>query len=331
MVFHPAIIALLLSSLFIAGLVLYSARIGLTILARWDLTSGSELQLELERKTYLVSTVLSYAFGFQVVSLFLYIFTADNLHTQFVGAMCAAGTLYVSSYGYPTLILKTVTFLLAGLWLILNYADNRAYDYPLVRTKYWMLLLLTPVILAEVFLQGSYLLSLEPNVITSCCGSLFTSDTAGVSTEITGLPRVPMQVAFYGCMALTCGSGLYFYFRGKLGYALSLHSLVTLAVSVASLISFISLYVYELPTHHCPFDILQRAYGYVGYPLYFFLGAGALAGMGVGALMPFRRKESLKRALPAIQRKLALVATVSFFLFASIATCQILFSDLTLG
>lgn len=331
MVLHPAIIALLLSSLFIAGLVLYSARIGLTILTRWDLTSGSELQLNLERKTYLVSTVLSYAFGFQVVSLFLYIFTADHLHTQFVGAMCAAGTLYANGFGYPTLIVKMVTFLLAGLWLILNYTDNRAYDYPLIRTKYWMLLLLTPVIVAELFLQGSYLLSLKPNVITSCCGSLFTSDSAGVSTEITGLPRVPTQVAFYGCMALTCTSGLYFYLRGKLGYVLSLLSGVTLVVSVASLISFISLYIYELPTHHCPFDILQGTYGYIGYPFYFFVGGGTLAGIGVGLLMPFRRKQSLKRAVRSIQRRLALLTTVFFLLFALLATYQILFSDLVLS
>jgi len=144
MVLHPAIIALLTSSIFITGLVLYSARIGVTILVRWDLTSGSELQLELERKTYLISTVLANAFVFQLVSLFLYIFTADRLHSQFVGAMCAAGTLYLNGFGYPALMLKIVTFLLAGLWLILDYTDTRAYDYPLVRTKYLLLLVLTP-------------------------------------------------------------------------------------------------------------------------------------------------------------------------------------------
>jgi hypothetical protein len=43
---------------------------------------------------------------------------------------------------------------------------------------------------------------------------------------------------------------------------------VTFLVSVLSLISFISLYFYKLPTHHCLFCILQKEYGYIGYPLY---------------------------------------------------------------
>ena len=67
-------------------------------------------QLILERKTYLISTLLTYLLGFELLSLFLYVFTADQLHTFFVGAMCAAGTLYVNGYGYPALILKVVIF-----------------------------------------------------------------------------------------------------------------------------------------------------------------------------------------------------------------------------
>ena len=49
--------------------------------------------------------------------------------------MCAAGSLYANDYGYPTLIVKLVNFLLAGIWLILNYVDNQGYDYPLIKTK----------------------------------------------------------------------------------------------------------------------------------------------------------------------------------------------------
>ena len=66
MVFHPAILALYISSILIGFMVLYSALHGVQILKRWDLRSGSELQLLLERKTYLVSTLLAYAFAFQL-------------------------------------------------------------------------------------------------------------------------------------------------------------------------------------------------------------------------------------------------------------------------
>src|SRR3990172_2439479 len=106
MTFHPATLALHVSSILIAFMVLYSARYGIRILRKWDIGSGSELQLTLERRTYLISTLLAYTFGFQLLSLFLFIFTADHLHTLFVGAMCAAGSLYFNGYCYPSLILK---------------------------------------------------------------------------------------------------------------------------------------------------------------------------------------------------------------------------------
>ena len=109
---------------------LYASVFGAQILRRWDLRSGSELQLGLERKTYLISTLLAFVFSVELLSLFLFVFTADALRTFFVGAMCAAGTLHVNGFGYPALLLKIVNFVLAGTWLVLNAADIRGYDYP---------------------------------------------------------------------------------------------------------------------------------------------------------------------------------------------------------
>src|SRR4030067_2667265 len=197
MVFHPAIIALSAESLLVSFMISYSAYYGIHILRKWDVRSGSEIQLILERRTYLISTILAYLFGFQLFSLFLFIFTADHLHTLFVGAMCAAGSLYVNGYGYPALILKIITFLLAGLWLILNYADNRAYDYPLIKKKYLFLLLIAPLIVTEMVFQWNYFLRLNPDVITSCCGSLFSAEAGTMTSEIASLPSIPMKVTFY--------------------------------------------------------------------------------------------------------------------------------------
>jgi len=329
-ILHPAVIALLASSVAITGLVLYSARLGVTILRRWDLSSGSELQLALERRTYLVSTILTNAFGFQLVSLFLFVFTADRLHTQFVGAMCAAGTLNVDPSGYPALLLKLATFVLAGLWLILNHVDTRAYDYPLVRVKYAALLLLAPVLLVELVVQGDYLLSLEPNVITSCCGSLFTSDAHGVAADLAALPARPTSIAFFIVLGVTCLSGLVFWHWRRGGYLVALLSAASLVVSLAAIVSFISPYVYEMPSHHCPFDILQSGYHWIGYPLYLLLGAGTLAGMGVGALMPFRRIPSLQRVAPQIQRHLALASAILLALFTATTVWVVVTSDLSL-
>ena len=75
MILHPSILSLFVSSLLTSLMVLYSSVYGVQILRHWDIRSGSELQLNLERKTYLISTIVSYFLGFQLVSLFLFIFT----------------------------------------------------------------------------------------------------------------------------------------------------------------------------------------------------------------------------------------------------------------
>ena len=330
MIFHPLILSLNGASILISLMILFSSYFSFQILRKWDLASGSELQLSLERKTYLISTLLAYLFGAQLLSLFLYVFTVDHLHVFFVGAMCAAGSLNVNGYGYPALVLKVGNFLLAGLWLILNYADNRGYDYPLVKKKYWLLLLISPFILMEAFLQINYFLRLKPDIITSCCGSLFSTEGTAITSEIASLPSIPMKVAFYLAVGLTVTSGTRYSFKGKGEYLFAGLSIITFFVSVLSLVSFISIYFYELPTHHCPFCILQKEYGYVGYPLYLTLLGGAIAGMGVGVLAPFREIKSLKEVLPSIQKKLALTSSILFLIFSAIVTYRMIFTDFML-
>jgi hypothetical protein len=330
MVFHPLIMALYAASILIGFMVWYASYFGVQIIRKWDIRSGSELQLTLERKTYLISTLLTYIFGAELLSLFLYIFTVDRLHTFFVGAMCAAGSLYVNGYGYPTLVLKLINFLLAGIWLILNYVDNRGYDYPLIQKKYLFLLFLAPLIFTELFLQANYFLRLRPEIITSCCGTLFSSSGKGLASEITALPALSMKFVFYLSILGTVASGLYFYRRGSGGYLFAGMSTFAFIVSLLAILSFLSLYFYELPTHHCPFCILQEEYGYVGYPLYLSLLGGAIAGVGSGILMPFRAIKSLSAIVPPLQKKLALLSLILFVLFAAMATWTILSSNLIL-
>lgn len=328
MFFKPGIIALFVSSLLISGMALYASFYGALILRYWDINSGSETQLRLEKRTYLISTIISYACVFQLFSLFLFIYTADRLHPFFTGAMCAVGSLNVNYWGFPVVILKIITFLLAGLWLIINFTDNRGFDYPLIRLKYLLLLIITPLILAETIMQSAYFLRLNPEVITSCCGSLFTADTKGVASEIITLPRSIMEIVFYAAVIGSLVLGAVFYRTGEMGYGFSAATSVTFLIAIASFISFISIYFYELPTHHCPFCILQKEYGYIGYFLYLLLLSGGLTGMGVGLLMPFRQMPSLRETLPTIQRHLTLTSVICYLSFTAIATYRIIFSNL---
>ena len=284
MILHPPIVALLVGSLLVSFLLILASWYAIRIFRGWDLASGSEFQLGLERRTYLVSTAMGYACAFQVVSLFLFVYTADDLAPLFVGAMCAAGTLYANSFGYPTLMLKAVGAILAGAWLIVNYADNRGRNYPLIKEKYGFLFVLTPVALSETAAQAAYFGGLKADVITSCCGSLFSAGASGVASELAALPSSPTRVAFYTVVAALLLAGGWFRRRASGGYVVSALSILAFLVSIAAIISFISLYIYELPTHHCPFCILQREYHFIGYPMYALLFAGITAAIIVGMI-----------------------------------------------
>jgi len=330
-ILHPAIIALLAGSLLVSLMAVYSGYWGFSILRRWDLKSGSDAQLSLERRTYLISTILTYAFGFQLISLFLYIYTADTLHNLFAGAMCAAGTLNVNKYGYPLLILKIVNFIFAGLWLILNYADTRAHDYPLIKKKYALLLLVAPLIFSEGLLQAAYFMGLKADVITSCCGSLFDAGGNTISSDLAALPPFPMMAAMYLSLSMSVCIGGLFLYTGRAGRLFSLLSGSSFLIAIASVVSFVSIYIYELPTHHCPFCVLQKEYGYTGYFLYASLFVGGIAGMGVGMLAPFRHLPSLAKILPVIRKRLALFSLIFYAVFILLVTYLVLSSSLSLS
>jgi hypothetical protein len=244
--------------------------------------------------------------------------------------MCAAGSLKVNGFGYPTLIIKMVICLLAGLWLIVNATDNRADDYPLIRIKYWFLLLLTPVVLAETTMQAGYLLSLKPNIITSCCAILFSTDANSVVSDLLSLPNSLALTAFFASASITVALGLSVYLQSKGARLFAIASLIHCISSIVALISFISIYIYELPTHHCPFCILHQEYGYIGYPLYTALLVSAIFGMGTGVIDPFRTITSLHSVIPPLQKRLALISTLSTLAFVLMTGTSILFSNLSM-
>ena len=330
MLLNPAILALTLGSLLVSGMLCYAAFFGANILRAWDLNSGSELQLRLEKQTYLISTLLVVALIFQFLSFSLFIYTADRLHPFFTGAMCAAGSLYANRWGYPALLLKLAALILAGLWLIINRADNGGYDYPLIRVKYRLLLGLAPLVVVEALTQWLYFSHLQPNIITSCCGALFTTGGDSLGADILSLPPKPMLVAAFTAIGAVLAAGLWFFLAGKGGYLLAGLSLAAFVIAGLACITAVSPYIYELPTHHCPFCLLQWEYGFVGYFLYLSLLVGVLGGVGAGLLAAFRDRPSLAASLPAFQARLALAAMLGFGFFAVLAGYQVLRSHLVL-
>ncbi len=294
MFFDPAILALTFVSGVVLLMVAGSAMFALQLLRHWDIDSGSERQLRLERRTYLIATLMSWAFAFELLSLLLFVYTAESLSGQFVGAMCATGVLNANPWGWPTLFLKIGLFFGGALWLALNAFDNRGYDYPLIRPKYALLLLIAPFVATEAALQLRFFLALSPDIITSCCGSLFSANAQGVAAEVSAL--TPRNAA--GSLALSGAAviaGGLIYLRRRRGAGLyALLAVIACVSALLAVVSLLSPYIYEHPQHHCPFCLLKSGHGFIGYLLYLPLfGATALA-LAALATAVWRRFPSLR-------------------------------------
>lgn len=330
MIFQPAIIALLLASGLGLAMLLAAAPFAVQVIRHWDIQSGAERQLLLERRTYLFSTLLTFVLAMQGIALLLFVFNADRMAVLFVGAMCAVGTLNVNPFGFPALLLQMAVFFLAAIWLVINHVDTRAPDYPLVRIKYGLLLALVPVLAASFLVQLQYFLGLKANVITSCCGSLFSEGTQALSGDIAALPPAPAMLGFYIVLGVAVAVAGYHARTRRGGYLVALTSGSALVAALAGILSFVSLYIYEHPHHHCPFCILKPEYDYQGYWLYIPLFAATAAGLAVGALQAFRRVPSLAAVVPATTARLAGIAAAGYLMFTAIATFMMLRSNLIL-
>ena len=279
MLFQPAIIALLLASALCVLALAASAPFALDVIRRWDIASGSERQLQLERRTYLFSTLLTFVLALQLAAVLLFVFNAEKMSGMFVGAMCAVGTLNVNAFGFPALNAKIA-------------------------------------------------------VITSCCGSLFSEGSPTLAAEASALPPLPALWLFYGSLGGAIAVAAWHGHGGgrsrAAAYALAAASALAFAATIAGILSFVSLYIYEHPNHHCPFCILKPEYGYQGYWLYVPLFGATAAGLAAGAGQPFARIESLRAIVPGFSRNLAAIAANGFALTAAIATAMIWQSRLIL-
>jgi hypothetical protein len=333
MIFQPAIIALLLASTISVVMLLAAAPFAVQIIRHWDIASGSERQLQLERRTYLFSTLAVFVMATQLLALLLFIFNADKMSVMFVGAMCAVGTLNVNGWGFPALLAQMAAFFLAAGWLAVNHVDTRAPDYPLVRIKYAALLALLPAVAAVLWLQVEYFANLRADVITSCCGSLFSEDTKGLTGDMAALSPVPAMIGFYIALALAFATAAFHSQTkrgGASGYAVAATGSAAFVAALTGIIAFVSLYLYEHPHHHCPFCILKPEYDWQGYWLYVPLFAATACAVGAGAVQPFRKVDSLRDVIPQVSARLAAVAAAGFLIFALIATVFVAKSNLIL-
>lgn len=314
MIFQPAALALLfatsLNALMLAGAGGFAVR----LLRHWDPASGSERQIALERRTYLISTLVGLSLLLGLPGLALFVHNADAMAPFFTGAMCAVGSLKANAWGMPALSTMLAGFFLAAAWLVLNHLDSLGWDTPLIRGKYRLLLVLAPLAAMQAGFLWLYYLNLNPEIITSCCGSLFGPAATGTAAELAALPVARAMPLFFAGWLLTLAAGAAFLAWGRFGRLFGLLAGLHFPLALTAIVAFIAPYIYEQPNHHCPFCLLQAEHGYAGWVLYLPLFLGTAAGIGAG-LASAVRADSLRQAAPRLAAGLAKVAVAALAMF----------------
>ncbi len=244
------------------------------IVLKWDKSATTPLQYSLEKRSYLVATIVEFIFWLKLPLFFYFIYTLDVLSNVLPGAMCAAGVTTATAYGIWLFVVKILNLYLFGLWIVLNRIDRSRPDTPWTKQKFLLFLLIFPLFALEVGLEYLHFSGINPHVIVSCCGTLFSAVAHTPVAMAIRLPAALQLSLFYGTFFLVVVAA---WKRWSL-LAAALNALF-LPVAVLSLIAFFSTYIYELPHHHCPFCLLQRDYHYVGYILYAALFLGTFFGI----------------------------------------------------
>jgi hypothetical protein len=252
------------------GIAAYNAVI---VLMRWDFASFTPQQFVLEKRAYLVMTVISFAFAIKFLLLPYFAYGVDRLSALIPGAMCAAGVIGANAYGYALLGTKVAIAFLMGTWLIINRLDLRATDYPYLRGNALFFLVIFAGISIELFLDAAYFSNLTTVKPVSCCSVSF-GQQGGSNPLPLGLDTAKLLILFYLFYLLGVVTALGRY--PGVGFIANLFFLV---VGYYAIVYFFGTYVYELPTHKCPFCMLQHEYYYMGYILWGTLFVGTFFGM----------------------------------------------------
>jgi len=276
MILSPEVLTLqLLNILFLVfgGVALW---LSIKIYLKWDINSTTSSQYSLEKQSFLASTIIKYLFAIKLPLFLFFIFTLDKISTVLTGAMCAAGVVDATSYGTGLIILKIVNLYLFGLWLSLHFIDIKDISLPKTKLKFGLFIAIFSLLVLEIVVEYLMFSSIEIDKMVSCCGTLFSTSSASSVSNIFAIDSSILLSIFYGNFILLVA---FYFFKPK--YLFGLFNLLFIIISLTTLITFFGTYIYELPTHHCPFCFLQKDYYYVGYLIYTFLFIGTFYGIKV--------------------------------------------------
>ncbi|OHE00401.1 MAG: hypothetical protein A3K14_03605 [Sulfurimonas sp. RIFCSPLOWO2_12_FULL_36_74] len=277
MILTPEVLAILILNAIFALFGMVAFVLSVKIYLNWDINSTSTAQYRLEKQSSLAATIIKYIFSIKVPLFIFFIFTLDKISNVLTGAMCAAGVVDATEQGTYLIVLKIINLYLFALWLKLNAEDVKDRNQPHTKLKFGFFALIFFLFIVEVILEWVMFSAIEIDKMVSCCGSIYSSSANSGISSIFSLGTAALLALFYGNYLLI----VLFYFLKK-RYLFAVTNMLFVVIAIIALILFFGTYIYELPSHHCPFCFLQRDYYYIGYLIYGMLFVGTFYGLVVG-------------------------------------------------
>ncbi|RXJ93491.1 hypothetical protein CRV00_11220 [Malaciobacter molluscorum] len=274
----------LLSETLIILLEFFALFFTIDIIKNWDFTSTKPKQYRLEKKSYLVMLIIFFALVVKIALIPYFAYVIDNLSNIIPGAMCAAGVINANDYGIKLLALKIFIVFFNSIWIIINSEDLRQKDYPYIKTKLYFFIFVFLITLIEYILDILYFTNISLDELVLCCTVIF--GTQGNSTLPFGLDTSKLIILFYLFYLLTLMANI-----SKQSFLSFIVNILFLYISYLSVVEFFGTYIYELPTHKCPFCMLQKEYYYIGYVLWTTLFLGVFYAISSFVLKSLIKKE----------------------------------------
>jgi len=229
------------------------------ILKNYQKNSTTEYQYKLEKRSYLVVTIISFALIVKIILLVFFTYTLNELSNIIPGAMCAAGVIKANTYGEKVLILKIIIIMLTLLWITLNQQDQISKNYPFFKQKMYFFVAIFILITVELSLEILFLTNISTQTPVLCCSTIYKAvdDTRALPFNLSILQLITLFYLLYLLLII------FAYLKKRV--MLFTFCLFYIYITYYAVVYFFSTYVYELPTHKCPFCILQSDYYYIGY------------------------------------------------------------------
>lgn len=244
-----------------------------SIIKNWDYKKTTTRQYKLEKTSYLVILIISFTL---IVKIFLFPYFAyslDNLSNIVPGAMCAAGIVGANDFGQINLSLKILILFFIGIWLIINSLDLKDKTYPYTKKKYLFYILIFILSIFEMILDILFLEGIPTTEPVMCCSVIFGINSVGSKIPFD-LSISMLLIIFYLLYLL-----IIFINIQKQALLNLIINFLFLYIGYYAVTYFFSTYVYQLPTHQCPFCMLQKEYYFIGYFIWSTLFLGTFFGV----------------------------------------------------